>query len=51
MYDFLEFYNSLSEQNVKTADAPYEAYYKQLEDRRNECVSLTDEVWYMLIPK
>ncbi|CAH3965510.1 unnamed protein product [Pieris brassicae] len=44
VYDFLDFYNSLSEENAKANDGPYEAYYKQLEDRRNECVSLTDEI-------
>ncbi|XP_038208025.1 conserved oligomeric Golgi complex subunit 3 [Zerene cesonia] len=44
MYDFLEFYENLSEQSIKAGDAPYEAYYKQLEDRKNECVSLTDQI-------
>lgn len=43
-YDFLEWYESLCDINVKADDGPYEAYYKQLEDRRNECVSLTDQV-------
>lgn len=42
--DFLEWYESLCDSNVKAGDGPYEAYYKQLEDRRNECVSLTDQV-------
>ncbi|XP_013188759.2 conserved oligomeric Golgi complex subunit 3 [Amyelois transitella] len=43
-YDFLEWYESLSESLVNADDAPYETYYKQLEDRRNECVSLTDQI-------
>ncbi|KOB76913.1 Uncharacterized protein OBRU01_05183 [Operophtera brumata] len=43
-YDFLEWYESLCDSNVKADDGPYEAYYKQLEDRRNECVSLTDQI-------
>lgn len=43
-YDFLEWYESLCDTNVKADDGPYEAYYKQLEDRRNECVSLNDQV-------
>ncbi|KAI8438134.1 hypothetical protein MSG28_010762 [Choristoneura fumiferana] len=43
-YDFLEWYESLCESNVEAADAPYKAYYKQLEDRRNECVALTDQI-------
>ncbi|XP_045511546.1 conserved oligomeric Golgi complex subunit 3 [Colias croceus] len=44
MYDFLEFYENLSEQSIKASDAPYEAYYKQLEERKNECVNLTDQI-------
>ncbi|XP_053613207.1 conserved oligomeric Golgi complex subunit 3 [Plodia interpunctella] len=43
-YDFLEWYESLCESSVRINDAPYEAYYKQLEDRRNECVSLTNQI-------
>ncbi|XP_063617041.1 conserved oligomeric Golgi complex subunit 3 [Cydia splendana] len=43
-YDFLEWYERLSESNVEEADAPYKAYYKQLEDRRNECVALTNQI-------
>lgn len=43
-FEFLDWYEQLNETSVKADDAPYEAYYKQLEDRRNECVSLTDQV-------
>ncbi|CAK1544455.1 unnamed protein product [Leptosia nina] len=44
VYDFLDFYNNLNEQNLKVNDCLYEAYYKQLEDRKNECASLTDQI-------
>ncbi|XP_050343086.1 conserved oligomeric Golgi complex subunit 3 [Nymphalis io] len=44
VYDFLNWHESLNEQNIKKNDAPYEAYYKQLEDRRNECVALTNQI-------
>lgn len=47
-YAFLEWYESLSASTVKSSDAPYEAYYKQLEDRRNECVALSDQVCLFL---
>ncbi|XP_050680646.1 conserved oligomeric Golgi complex subunit 3 [Leptidea sinapis] len=43
-YDFLDWYETLSEQNMKTNDIPYEEYYKQLADRRDECNSLTDQI-------
>ncbi|KAI5631800.1 sec34-like family domain-containing protein [Phthorimaea operculella] len=43
-YDFLDWYEHLCEDSLKANDAPYEAYYKQLEDRRNECNSLTDQI-------
>ncbi|KAJ2940633.1 hypothetical protein O0L34_g14741 [Tuta absoluta] len=43
-YDFLDWYEHLCEESLRTNDAPYEAYYKQLEDRRNECNSLTDQI-------
>ncbi|CAH1639497.1 unnamed protein product [Spodoptera littoralis] len=43
-YDFLEWYESLCDNNLKTDDAPYEAYHKQLDDRRNECVALTNQI-------
>ncbi|XP_037298630.1 conserved oligomeric Golgi complex subunit 3 [Manduca sexta] len=43
-YDFLEWYESLCSNNLKADDTPYEAYYKQLEDRRNECDALTDRI-------
>ncbi|XP_049873257.1 conserved oligomeric Golgi complex subunit 3 [Pectinophora gossypiella] len=43
-YDFLDWYENLYETSQKADDAPYEAYYKQLEDRRNECVSLTNQI-------
>ncbi|KAF9423233.1 hypothetical protein HW555_001302 [Spodoptera exigua] len=43
-YDFLEWYESLCDSNLKTDDAPYEAYHKQLDDRRNECVALTNQI-------
>ncbi|XP_046966981.1 conserved oligomeric Golgi complex subunit 3 [Vanessa cardui] len=44
VYDFLNWYETLNEQNIKKNDAPYEAYYKQLEERRNECVALTNQI-------
>lgn len=44
MCDFLEWYESLCEISIRADDGPYEAYYKQLEDRRNECVALTNQV-------
>ncbi|XP_072946658.1 conserved oligomeric Golgi complex subunit 3 [Epargyreus clarus] len=43
-YDFLDWYESLHENSAKADDAPYEAYYKQLEDRRNECVALNNQI-------
>ncbi|XP_052748797.1 conserved oligomeric Golgi complex subunit 3 [Galleria mellonella] len=43
-YEFLEWYESLCNNTIKADDAPYETYYKQLEERRNECVSLTDQI-------
>ncbi|XP_045457050.1 conserved oligomeric Golgi complex subunit 3 [Melitaea cinxia] len=43
-YDFLNWYETLNEQNLKRNDALYEDYYKQLEDRRNECVALTNQI-------
>ncbi|XP_026731351.1 conserved oligomeric Golgi complex subunit 3 isoform X2 [Trichoplusia ni] len=43
-YDFLEWYESLCDGNLKADDTPYEAYHKQLSDRRNECVALTDQI-------
>ncbi|KAH9631562.1 hypothetical protein HF086_004723 [Spodoptera exigua] len=43
-YDFLEWYESLCDSNLRTDDAPYEAYHKQLDDRRNECVALTNQI-------
>ncbi|CAH0724595.1 unnamed protein product, partial [Brenthis ino] len=43
-FEFLDWYERLNEQNIKKLDEPYEAYYKQLEDRRNECVSLNDQI-------
>ncbi|XP_075992923.1 conserved oligomeric Golgi complex subunit 3 [Anticarsia gemmatalis] len=43
-YDFLDWYEGLCDSNLKADDTPYEAYYKQLEDRRNECVALTDQI-------
>ncbi|CAH2236217.1 jg22028 [Pararge aegeria aegeria] len=43
-YEFLDWYDRLNEQDVKTYDEPYEAYYKQLEDRRNECVALNSQI-------
>ncbi|XP_063899567.1 conserved oligomeric Golgi complex subunit 3 [Helicoverpa armigera] len=43
-YDFLEWYESLCDGNLKADDKPYEAYHKQLDDRRNECVALTDQI-------
>ncbi|KAJ8735330.1 hypothetical protein PYW07_006950 [Mythimna separata] len=43
-YDFLEWYESLCDSNIKSDDTPYEAYHKQLDDRRNECVSLTNQI-------
>ncbi|XP_068626505.1 conserved oligomeric Golgi complex subunit 3 [Battus philenor] len=43
-FDFLEWYEQLNENSAKADDAPYDDYYKQLEERRNECVSLTDQI-------
>ncbi|CAK1601703.1 unnamed protein product [Parnassius mnemosyne] len=43
-FDFLEWYEHLYENSIKADDAPYETYYKQLEERRNECVSLTNQI-------
>ncbi|XP_039754457.1 conserved oligomeric Golgi complex subunit 3 isoform X2 [Pararge aegeria] len=43
-YEFLDWYDRLNEQDVKKYDEPYEAYYKQLEDRRNECVALNSQI-------
>ncbi|XP_026319834.1 conserved oligomeric Golgi complex subunit 3 [Hyposmocoma kahamanoa] len=43
-YDFLEWYEKLCESSIKANDGPYEAYYKQLEERRNECVALTNQI-------
>ncbi|RVE50651.1 hypothetical protein evm_004683 [Chilo suppressalis] len=43
-HDFLAWYDSICETNIKADDSPYEAYYKQLEDRRNECISLTNQI-------
>ncbi|XP_014366007.2 conserved oligomeric Golgi complex subunit 3 isoform X3 [Papilio machaon] len=43
-FEFLDWYEQLNETGVKADDAPFEAYYKQLEDRRNECVSLTNQI-------
>lgn len=43
-YEFLDWYDQLNEQDVKKHDEPYEAYYRQLEERRNECVALTNQV-------
>lgn len=43
-YDFLEWYERLCDDNMKTEDVPYQCYYKQLEDRRNECISLNEQV-------
>lgn len=43
-FDFLEWYESLLQNNVKSEDVQYEAYHKQLEDRRNECVSLMNQI-------
>ncbi|CAH2050018.1 unnamed protein product, partial [Iphiclides podalirius] len=42
--DFLDWYDHLYENSVKAADAPYEEYYKQLEERRDECISLTNQI-------
>ncbi|KAL0851495.1 hypothetical protein ABMA28_007287 [Loxostege sticticalis] len=43
-FDFLDWYEDLCEKNIKADDSPYEAYYRQLEDRRNECVSLNNQI-------
>ncbi|XP_041975634.1 conserved oligomeric Golgi complex subunit 3 [Aricia agestis] len=43
-YDFLNWYENLNETNLKTLDAPYEDYYKQLEARRDECISLNNQI-------
>ncbi|XP_028166601.1 conserved oligomeric Golgi complex subunit 3 isoform X2 [Ostrinia furnacalis] len=43
-FDFLDWYESLCEKTIKADDSPYEAYYRQLEDRRNECVSLNNQI-------
>ncbi|XP_037866759.1 conserved oligomeric Golgi complex subunit 3 [Bombyx mori] len=43
-YDFLEWYERLCDDNMKTEDVPYQCYYKQLEDRRNECISLNEQI-------
>lgn len=43
-FEFLDWYDSLCESNVKSDDAPFEAYYKQLEDRKSECVSLNNQI-------
>lgn len=43
-YDFLDWYESLYDTSLKADDGPYEAYYKQLDERRNECVALTNQV-------
>lgn len=45
-YHFLEWYESLCDSHLKSDDTPYEAYHKQLDDRRNECVALTNQVFY-----
>ncbi|KAL4713838.1 hypothetical protein ACJJTC_015492 [Scirpophaga incertulas] len=42
--EFLNWYESLCEDTIKAQDAPYEAYYKHLEDRKNECISLNNQV-------
>ncbi|CAB3239694.1 unnamed protein product [Arctia plantaginis] len=43
-YDFLNWYETLSDTNLKADDNLYETYYKQLEERRNECVALNDQI-------
>ncbi|KAM3959001.1 conserved oligomeric Golgi complex subunit 3 [Aphomia sociella] len=43
-YEFLQWYDNIYDSTIKADDAPYEAYYKQLEDRKNECISLTDQI-------
>lgn len=47
-FDFLDWYEDLCEKNIKADDSPYEAYYRQLEDRRNECVSLNNQVCFLV---
>ncbi|GBP13312.1 Conserved oligomeric Golgi complex subunit 3 [Eumeta japonica] len=42
-FEFLEWYENLCKCDEKVVDTPYEAYYKQLEDRREECVSLMNQ--------
>ncbi|CAG9117887.1 unnamed protein product [Plutella xylostella] len=43
-FDFLDWYESLCQSSIKVNDAPYEAYYKQLEDRKEECVALMNQI-------
>ncbi|XP_032529031.2 conserved oligomeric Golgi complex subunit 3 [Danaus plexippus] len=43
-FDFLNWYDKLNEESLNANDEPYLAYQKQLEDRRNECIALTDQI-------
>lgn len=43
-FDFLNWYESLCDTNLKAHDTPYEAYSKQIEERRNECIALSDQI-------